>query len=161
MTNSLSPRIRAAIINYDPTQPNALTITEFCRSVKISRGVFYKIRPRAAQESTAALHPRSRAPKTPARRYGPEVTNELVRIRKHLKTEGWDYGPKSIWYEASIQESFPGGDVPSVAHDRALAGQRGAGRGFSEEAPEILLHPFRQVHGDVVMAAGCLRVSAC
>lgn len=109
MSNSLSPRIRASIINYDPTQPHALTVTEFCRSVKISRSVFYKVRARAA------LHPRSRAPKSPARRYGPEVVNELVRIRKRLKSDGWDYGPRTIHYEAATQESFPGETVPSVA----------------------------------------------
>ncbi len=115
MTNSLSPQTRAAIINYDPTQPHALTVTEFCGSVKISRSVFYKIRTRAAHESTGALHPRSRAPKTPARRYEPAVVNELVKIRKKLKAEGWDYGPRSIYYELAMQDAFPGGKVPSVA----------------------------------------------
>ena len=113
MTNSLSPRVRADIINYDPTQPGALSVTEFCRSQKISRSVFYKIRTRSQHESTATLHPRSRAPKQPARRYGPDVVNELVRIRKQLKTDGWDYGPKTIHYEALIADTFPGGKVPS------------------------------------------------
>jgi hypothetical protein len=47
------------IINYEPAQPHSLSVTEFCRSVKISRSVFYKIRGQAANESTAALHPRS------------------------------------------------------------------------------------------------------
>ena len=94
MTNSLTPQIRAAIINFDPTQPNALSVTEFCRAHKISRSAFYKIRTRSQQESTAALHPRSRAPKQPARRYGRQVVNELVRIRKQLKADGWDYGPR-------------------------------------------------------------------
>jgi len=87
MTNSLTPRVRADIINYDPTQPGALSVTEFCRSLKVSRSVFYKIRTRSQHESTAALHPRSRAPKEPARRYGPDVVNELLRIRKQLKTD--------------------------------------------------------------------------
>ncbi len=81
-------------MNYDPRQPHALSVAEFCRSLKISRSVFYKIRARAASESTAALHPRSRAPKSPARRYGQQVVNELVRIRKKLKADGWDYGVK-------------------------------------------------------------------
>ena len=112
--NALSPRIRAMIINYDPTQPGALSVSEFCMSIKISRSVFYKIRSRARDESTAALHPRSRAPKEPARKYGPEVTNELVRIRRQLRADGWDYGPRSIHYEAALQEGFPGRQVPSV-----------------------------------------------
>ena len=103
------------IINYDPTQPDALTISEFCKTQKISRSIFYRIRSRAATESASALHPRSRAPHHPARRYGPEVVNELVRIRKQLKNDGWDYGPKTIHYEAIIQATFPGGRVPSIA----------------------------------------------
>ena len=108
MTNALSPQTRAAIINYDTTQPNASTVTEFCRPVKISRSVFYKIRDRAASESTAALHPRSRAPNHPSRRYGPDVVNELVKIREQLKSDGWDYGPRSIYYEVTLQDGFPG-----------------------------------------------------
>lgn len=115
MTYSLTPRVRADITNYDPTQPGALSVTEFCRSQKISRSVFYMIRTRSQHEPTAALHPRSRAPKQPARRYGPDVVNELVRIRKQLKTDGWDYGPKTIHYEAPIADTFPGGKVSSPA----------------------------------------------
>lgn len=115
MTNAIPPRVRAMIINFDPTQPHALPVAEFCKSVKISRSVFYKIRSHARTESAAALHPRSRAPKRPARRYGSDVVNELVRIRKQLKSDGWDYGPRSIYYEAALVETFPGGTVPSVA----------------------------------------------
>jgi hypothetical protein len=115
MTNSLSPQTRAAIINYDPTQPHALSIIGFCRSVKISRSVFYKIRGRAAHEAAAALHPRSRAPKEPARKCGQPVVNEVVKIRKQLKADGWDYGPRSVYYEATMSDAFPGGMVPSVA----------------------------------------------
>jgi hypothetical protein len=96
MSIALSPRVRAMIINYDPSQPQVVPVTEFCRSLKVSRSTFYKIRHRAASESAAALHPRSRAPKHPARRYGPDVVNERVKIRKQLKLDGWDYGPKTI-----------------------------------------------------------------
>ena len=58
MTNALPPRLRAMIINYDPTQPGALTIADFCKTQKISRSIFYRIRARASNESAAALHPR-------------------------------------------------------------------------------------------------------
>ncbi|WP_396278332.1 integrase core domain-containing protein [Glutamicibacter creatinolyticus] len=115
MSNALPPRVRAMIINYDPTQPDALSISEFCKVQKISRSIFYRIRSRAGDESAAALHPRSRAPKHPARQYGSEVINELVRILQQLKKDGWDYGPRTIYYEATIQQNFPGGKVPSVA----------------------------------------------
>ncbi|MGP5258066.1 integrase core domain-containing protein [Glutamicibacter ardleyensis] len=116
MTNALPPRVRAMIINFDPTQPEALTISEFCKTQKISRSIFYRLRRRAANESAAVLHPLSRAPKQPARKYGPEVTNELVKIRQRLKKDGWDYGPRTVHYEATINENqFPGEEIPSVA----------------------------------------------
>lgn len=142
MTNALSPQARAAIINYDPTQPHALNVTEFCRSVKVSRSVFYKIRARAASESTAALHPRSRAPKQPSRRYGPEVINELVKIRKQLKTDGWDYGPRSIHYEAALQDGFPGGRVPSVATIARLLASVGQVDASPRKRPKSSYVPF-------------------
>ncbi len=103
------------IISFDPTQPEALTDSEFCKTQKISRSIFYRIRERAAQESAGALYPCSRAPRQPSRRYGFEVINELVRIRKGLKKDGWDYGPKTIHYEATILDGFLGGQIPSVA----------------------------------------------
>ena len=142
MSNSLSPRTRASIINYDPTQPHALTVTEFCRSVKISRSVFYKVRTRAAQESTAALHPRSRAPQSPARRYGPDVVNEIVRIRKQLKKDGWDYGPRSIHYEAAMQDAFPGELIPSVATIARLLSAVGQVDPAPKKRPKSSYIPF-------------------
>lgn len=142
MTNSLTPQIRAAIINYDPTQPNALSVTEFCRAHKISRSVFYKIRTRSQQESTAALHPRSRAPKQPARRYGRQVVNELVRIRKQLKADGWDYGPRTIYYEAAISESFPAATLPSPATIARLLASVGHVDASPKKRPKSSYIPF-------------------
>ncbi|PYI65473.1 IS481 family transposase [Arthrobacter livingstonensis] len=142
MTNSLSPQTRAAIINFDPLQPHALSVTDFCRSIKISRSVFYKIRGRAVHESTAALHPRSRAPKTPARKYDAGVINELVKIRKQLKADGWDYGPRSIYYEASQQEKFPGGKVPSVATIARLLSSVGHVDAAPRKRPKSSYIPF-------------------
>lgn len=142
MTNALPPRTRAAIINYDPFQPHSLSVAEFCRSLKVSRGVFYKIRGRAAGESTAALHPRSRAPRQPARRYGPEVVNELVRIRKRLKTDGWDYGPRSVHYEAALQDIFPGDRIPSVATIARLLSSVGQVDPAPRKRPKSSYIPF-------------------
>jgi hypothetical protein len=90
-------------------------MAKFCRSVKVSWRVFYKIRGRAVGESTAALHSGSPAPRQPAGRYGPEVVNEFVKIHKCLKMDGWDYGSRSVHYEAALQDVFPGGLIPSVA----------------------------------------------
>ncbi|KSU67744.1 hypothetical protein AS038_01175 [Arthrobacter sp. NIO-1057] len=88
MTTALPPRVRSMIINFDPAQPDALSISEFCKTQKISRSIFYRLRHRAVNESAAALHPQSRAPRKPARTYGPEVINELMKIRQKLK-KGW------------------------------------------------------------------------
>ncbi|WP_188744846.1 integrase core domain-containing protein, partial [Agromyces bauzanensis] len=104
--------------------------------------VFYKIRARAAHESTAALHPRSRAPKTPARRYGQQVVNELVRIRKQLKADGWDYGPRSIYYEAALDDEFPGGNVPSVATIARLLAAVGQVDASPKKRPKSSYIPF-------------------
>jgi hypothetical protein len=113
-----SHHVRALISTTPLPTPYALPATEFCRSLKFSRSVFYKIRDQAASETAAALHPRSRAPKHPPRRYAPNVVNELVKIRKQLKLDGWDYGPRTICLRATIQETSPGGMVPPVATNR-------------------------------------------
>lgn len=129
-------------MNYDPSQPHALSVVEFCRSLKISRSVFYKIRQQATHESSAALHPRSRAPKSPARRYGQSVVNELVRIRKQLKADGWDYGPRSIYYEASLAKEFPGDRVPSVATIARLLAAVGQVDASPKKRPRSSYIPF-------------------
>ena len=130
------------IINFDPGQPHSLSVTEFCRSLKISPSVYYKIRGRAASESTAALHPRSRAPKHPARRFGMSVMNELVRIRKQLKADGWDYGPRSIYYEAAMLDAFPGGVIPSVATIARLLASVGQVDAAPKKRPRSSYIPF-------------------
>ena len=90
MSDPLPPRIRAMIINYDSTQLDTLTIMEFCKAQTISRTIFYRIRSRAATESAALLHPSSSAPRRPARRYEPEVTNDLsVSANSLLISAGW------------------------------------------------------------------------
>ena len=58
------------IINFDPTWPDALTVSEFCKTQKISQSIFFRIRKRAVHEAAGALHSYSRAPKQPARNYG-------------------------------------------------------------------------------------------
>lgn len=142
MSIPLSPRIRALIINYDPTQPGALTVSAFCKTQQISRSIFYRIRSRARAEGSAALHPRSRAPRQPARKYGPDVVIELVRIRTQLKGDGWDHGPKTIHYEATIQESFSGNKVPCTATIARLLADVGHVDRNSHKRPKSSYLPF-------------------
>lgn len=130
-------------INFDSTQPEDLTVSEFCNTQKISRGIFYRLRRRAAQESAAVLHPESRASKSSARKYGPVVINELVRIRQQLKKDGWDYGPKTIHYEATIS--------PARSRGRAMVA--------TPETVQVLLCSVRQINRDGSVAVGRFRVS--
>lgn len=59
------------------------------------------------------------------------MINELVRIRKELKKDGWGYGPKTIHYEATILDEFPGDQIPSVATSARLL----ASVGYVERSP--------------------------
>lgn len=70
------------------------------------------------------------------------IVNELVRIRKHLKAEGWDYGPRTIYYEATMQESFPGGRVPSVATIARLLASVGHVDASPKKRPKSSYIPF-------------------
>lgn len=70
------------------------------------------------------------------------VVNELVKIRKHLKAEGWDYGPRTIYYEATVQESFPGGKVPSVATIARLLASVGHVDASPKKRPKSSYIPF-------------------
>lgn len=85
---------------------------------------------------------RSRAPKQPARRYGPEVINELVKIREELKKDGWDYGPKTIHYEATILDDFPDGPIPSVATIARLRASVGHVERSPRKRPKSSYVPF-------------------
>jgi len=70
------------------------------------------------------------------------VVNELVKIRKHLKAEGWDYGPRTVYYEATMQESFTGGKVPSVATIARLLASVGHVDASPKKRPKSSYIPF-------------------
>lgn len=73
---------------FDPADPDVVTVSEFCKTLKISRRSFYTIRSRYAEESQAALHPRSSAPHTTQRIYDESVTRVLLAARADLKSRG-------------------------------------------------------------------------
>lgn len=79
--NALTPGTRSQVVNYDHTQSGVLNVSAFCKLIKVSRSGFCKIRDRARSESAAALRPRSRAPKQPARKFDTQVVNELLLTR--------------------------------------------------------------------------------
>ena len=114
MSKSLPPAIRRQIIAFDPAAPDAPSVSEFCRAVGISRPSFYNLRQGYAVEGNAALNPRSRAPKTPARAFGGDTVEAVLKIRRRLTAKGWDAGPKSVWHAGIDGALFPG-KPPSVS----------------------------------------------
>ena len=69
-------------------------------------------------------------------------STRLVKIRKQLKLDGWDYGPRTIHYEATIQETFPGGVVPSVATIARLLSSVGHVDSAPRKRPKFSYIPF-------------------
>lgn len=115
MSKPLSPSLRRQIIAYDPSDPAAPSISAFCRSLGISRPSFYTVRDRYRAEGNAALNPRSRAPKQPARRFDEHTARAVLGVRQRLTADGWDAGPKSIWWVCVDEEIFDEGSQPSVS----------------------------------------------
>lgn len=115
MSKSLTPALRRQIIAYDSTDPNAPSISQFCRSLGISRPSFYTVRERYQAEGNAALNPRSRAPKQPARTFTDDTAAIVLDIRHRLNSKGWDAGPKSIWHALVDEAVFDEDHIPSVS----------------------------------------------
>ncbi|TFC74527.1 transposase [Cryobacterium sp. TMS1-20-1] len=114
MPKSLPPSVRRQIIEFDPLAADGSSISELCQRLNISRPSFYNIRRRFLQEGNKALNPHSSAPKNPVRTFDKKTTEIVLRIRARLKKEGWDNGPKSIWFTGVDTNEFSQ-PVPSVA----------------------------------------------
>lgn len=135
MVTPLSPAVRRKIIAFDPADPDAVTVSEFCKTLKISRRSFYTIRSRYAEESQAALHPRSSAPHTTQRIYDESITRVLLAARADLKSRGWDYGPMSIRFEIAIEELLVP-PIPSVSTIARLLRAAGAVEANPKKRPK-------------------------
>src|SRR5699024_5161472 len=105
MVTPLSPAARRQIIAFDPADPDAVSVTAFCKSMKISRRSFYTIRARHMEESQRALHPRSSAPHNTQRKYDETVTRVLLEARAYLHSHRCDDGSMSIRFESAVKES--------------------------------------------------------
>jgi transposase InsO family protein len=70
------------------------------------------------------------------------VVNELVKIRKQLKADGWDYGPRSVYYEATMHDAFWGRKVPSVATIARLLASVGQVDASPKKRPKSSYIPF-------------------
>jgi hypothetical protein len=83
--NTLTASIRRLIIEFNPDVPDAVSISDFCSQLGISRPSYYKVKKRYLAEGNGALNPHSRAPKTPARAHGAQTTVAVLRLRERLR----------------------------------------------------------------------------
>jgi transposase InsO family protein len=125
MSKSLTPAVRRQIIAFNPAEPGAPSVSQFCREVGVSRPSFYKVRDRFAREGNAALNPRSRAPKAPARCYDQDTVEVVLEVREPLTGNGWDAGPISIWHASVDEALFASSSIPSVSTIARILAQAG------------------------------------
>ncbi|WP_141676092.1 helix-turn-helix domain-containing protein, partial [Actinomyces oris] len=98
MGNSISPSRREQVIGFD-SRTSGMSVEEFCAQVGISRASFYRIRRRAEHEGlAAALTPRSRAPRHPARVWDQGTDERIAQVRADLLAAGREAGPASVWW---------------------------------------------------------------
>lgn len=96
MGNALPPRMREAIVRFDPVV-EGISVAEWCRRHQVSTSTFYRIKDKADCGGLAeAMRVESRAPKHPARRYGPHTTALVRHVHAQLVDQGMDCGPWSV-----------------------------------------------------------------
>lgn len=81
-----------------------VNVKAVCREAGLSRKTFYKYLARFEEMGLEGLFPQSRRPRHSPARIAAEVEDEIVRARKELADEGWDYGAISIGYR--LEEVF-------------------------------------------------------
>lgn len=68
-----------------------------CLEHGISRKTFYAIRNRARHDGqAAALHPRTRRPRSSPNRIADEVRQQAIALKSALEASGLDHGPISV-----------------------------------------------------------------
>ena len=99
------------------------TKSEVARDYKISRYWVHQLVQRYEREGEAAFWPRSRRPHGNARAVGPEVEEQVVRLRKELSKKGWDAGAETI--NTHLVRRAPGQRVPAVSTIWRILTRRG------------------------------------
>lgn len=134
MPKSLTPSVRRRIVEFDALAAGGPSVSEFCQRLGISRPSFYNIRRRFLHEGNKALNPRSSAPKNPVRIFGQQTTDDVLRICARLEKEGWDNGPKTIWF-SGVDTGELGLPVPSVATIARILAAAGAVKANPRKRP--------------------------
>ena len=118
---SLSKRLK--IVEFVPSGPGSTRA--FCRRMGVSLRSFYRIRSRWSGSGTSWLHPASRAPRRPCRRYGPDVEAAVAAGHAELTGRGLDAGGITIRFHLQQQGMDP---LPSVATINRILARNGPSR---------------------------------
>lgn len=118
---SLSKRLK--IVEFVPSGPGSTRA--FCRRMGVSLRSFYRIRSRWSGSGTSSLHPASRAPRRPRRRYGPDVEAAVAAGHAELTGRGLDAGGITIRFHLQQQGMDP---LPSVATINRILARNGPSR---------------------------------
>jgi len=143
--NTLTASIRRQIIEFNPDLPDAVSISDFCSQLGISRPSYYKVKKRYLAEGNGALNPHSRAPKTPARIHGDQTRVVVLRLRERLRKSGWDNGPQSIWFEGVDTNEF-GDALPSVPTIGRILAEAGLTKTTPRKRPRGAWMRFARSH---------------
>lgn len=114
MPKPLPPATRRAIFEFNPHAPGAVSITQFCAELNISRKTYYTLKHHFHQTGHQALHPKPAGPHTPHTTYDDTTIATIAHLREHLAQQGWDNGPMSIRY-AMIDDPSITAPIPSRA----------------------------------------------
>ena len=118
---SLSKRLK--IVEFVPSGPGSTRA--FCRRMGVSLRSFYRIRSRWSGSGTSWLHPASRAPRRPRRRYGPDVEAAVAAGHAELTGRGLDAGGITVRFHLQQQGMDP---LPSVATINRILARNGPSR---------------------------------
>ena len=147
---SLSKRLK--IVEFVPSGPGSTRA--FCRRMGVSLRSFYRIRSRWSGSGTSSLHPASRAPRRPRRRYGPDVEAAVAAGHAELTGRGLDAGGITIRFHLQQQGMDP---LPSVATINRILARNGLSRVQRAKRPRSSHNPLRPIPDLRTVAAGRLR----
>lgn len=118
---SLSKRLK--IVEFVPSGPGSTRA--FCRRMGVSLRSFHRIRSRWSGSGTSSLHPASRAPRRPHRRYGPDAEAAVAAGHAELTARGPGAGGITIRFHLQQQGMDP---LPSVSTINRILARNGLSR---------------------------------
>lgn len=120
---AISTQKRKKIADFDPVR-DGITITQFCKELKISKQTYFNIKRRLAERGRTGILPDSTAPKNPARKFTTDLHHIVLDARNTLKTQGKDHGPWSIYYylvdELGLEQPPQRSTIAKWLHDAGV-----------------------------------------